>query len=278
MNLTSNQAVQMSSIMRKQWLARPDLIREYALKMCAIAEKPKEYFCMEDMFCPREELEIDGNGIAEINITGMLLDECPKIYEKLGMATGYETICDEIEDAMEEGAKAILFCTNSPGGTVSGNLEVAQMIAQLPIPTGAHCVGMACSAAYKLIAGTGFIVANPSADVGNIGTILCWADDTEFWKMMGIEWKAIVNQGADLKSTFHLMPNETQTQFLQAQMDEAGAIFRNHVTEGRTKAGATLDPEIWRAGWYSGTHAESLGLIDAIGTEEDAKMELLSRI
>lgn len=278
MTITPTQAIQASVIMRKQWLARTDMVREFALKTVAIADKPKEYFEMEDFFCPREEMEIDGNGIAEINITGMLLDECPKIYEKLGMATGYETIMDEIEDALEDGAKAILFCTNSPGGTVSGNLEVAQYIAQLPVPTAAHCVGMACSAAYKLISGTGFITANPSADVGNIGTILCWADDTEFWKMMGVEFKAIVNQGADLKSTFHLMPDSTQMLFLQEQINAAGQIFHDHVLQGRTKAGATLDPEIWRAGWYSGAKAEDLGLIDGLGSENDCKMELMSRI
>ena len=226
---------------------------------------------MEDMFCPREEMEIDGNGIAEIHVSGMLLDECPKLYEKLGMATGYCTIMDEIEEALEEGAKAILFCVNSPGGTVSGNIEVAQKIMNLEIPTAAHCTGMACSAAYKLSASTGFITATPSTYVGNIGSILCWEEDQEFWRMMGIEFKAIVNQGADLKSTFHLPPDSTQLVFLQEQIDMAGAAFKEHVIQGRTKAGAQLDPEIWRAGWYAGAKAEDLGLIDGIGTEDHSQ-------
>jgi len=278
MNLTTSQALQASSVRRKQWLCRSEQVREFALRVCSLADKPKEYFDMTDFFSPREEMEIDGNGIAEIHITGMLMDDCPPIYEKIGVATCYDTIEDEIKDALEQGCKAILFCINSPGGTVSGNMEIAQMIADLPIPTASHCKGLACSAAYKLASGTNAIVASPSAEVGNIGTILTWADDDEFWAMMGIEWKAIVNQGADLKSTFHTTPTEPQLVFLQESINRAGEIFQNFVRVGREKAGATLDPEIWRAGWYSGEKAGSLGLIDDIGDEEEAKQLLLSMI
>lgn len=149
------------------------------------------------------------------------------------------------------------------------------MIANLPVPTVAHCHGLACSAAYKLSAGCNYIVASESATVGNIGTIMSWMDCSEFWKENGIEFKALTSEGADLKSTFHLEPNDTQIEFLQEGINEAGRQFREHVATGREKAGATLDPEIWRAGWYSGEKAGELGLIDDIGTAEDARQYVL---
>jgi ClpP class serine protease len=91
---------------------------------------------------------------------------------------------------------------------------------------------------------------------------MSWADDTEFWSSIGINFKALTNEGADLKSTFHLEPDEAQLAFLQESINEAGAAFRSHVEANRKG----INPEVFRAGWYSGEKAKSLGLIDALGT------------
>lgn len=141
-----------------------------------------------------------------------------------------------------------------------------EVIAASAIPISSFCASLACSAAYHLIAGTKRIIASPSATVGNIGTILSWADDTEFWNAMGIEWKALVNEGADLKSTGHLEPDETQIAFLQESINESGKAFRDHVQKHRPG----INAEVFRAGWYSGEKAKALGLTDEIGTLETA--------
>jgi len=276
---TISQMRMLASIRGQQWLMRPDSIQEFALAALDVPEKANSLnISMEDFFELRPETVMDADGIAHIYIYAALVDSCPPIYEKLGLATCYCTIEEEIEESIEIGAKAILFHINSPGGTVSGNVEIASMIADLELPTAAHCYGLACSAAYKLAAGCDVIIATESAQVGNIGTILSWADCTEFWRQNGVEFKAMTNAGADLKSTFHLEPDSTQLAFLQQSIDEAGQQFREHVTAGRTAAGATLDDEVWRAGWYSGQRAGSLGLIDGIGTAEDARQYLISRL
>jgi len=95
---------------------------------------------------------------------------------------------------------------------------------------------------------------------------------------MGITFKALTSEGAELKSTFHLEPNETQLAFLQESINEAGQQFRDHVTAGRTAAGVSLDDEVWRAGWYSGQRAGQIGLIDQVGTADDAKQWLLGQL
>jgi ClpP class serine protease len=123
------------------------------------------------------------------------------------------------------------------------------------------------------------IVAAPSAQVGNIGAILSWADCDAFWEGMGITFKALVSEGADLKSTFHLEPSESQIAFLQESIDEAGKAFRDHVAKGRSAAaGDVLSDEVWRAGWYSGDRAESLGLVDFIGGPQVAIQGLLGML
>lgn len=276
---TIGQLRMLSSLRGHQWMVRPDAIQTFALAALDVPEKSNSLNIeFEDFFEIRPESEVDANGIGHVHIQGMLVHSCPPIYEKLGLVTRYSTIQDETDDMIEEGAKAILFHIDSPGGTVAGNVELSKYIRDLPMPTASHCDGLACSAAYKIASGTGQIIATESSQVGNIGTILSWQDCTEFWAMNGIEFKALVSEGAELKSTFHLEPNETQLAFLQESVDEAGAIFREFVAAGRTKAGAVIDPEIWRAGWYDGEHALQLGLIDAIGTCKNATDYLLGEI
>jgi ClpP class serine protease len=105
---------------------------------------------------------------------------------------------------------------------------------------------------------------------------MSWVDCTEFWRENGIEFKALTSEGADLKSTFHLEPNETQLAFLQESINESGRRFREHVEEGRGKAGVRMDDEVWRAGWYCGNRAGELGLIDELGSAEEARQNLLA--
>lgn len=262
----------LSSLRGQQWMVRPDAIQSFALAALDITEKASNSISIsfEDFYELRPPPSLDTDGIGHVFVHGMLVDSCPPIYEKLGLSLRYSTIKSETEHLILTGATSVLFHINSPGGTVAGNAEISEYIRDLPVPTASYCEGLACSAAYKLASGTGAIIASQSAQVGNIGTIMSWQDCTEFWAMQGIEFKALTSNGADLKSTFHLEPDETQLAFLQESLDEAGGAFREFVTAGREAAGVAVDPEIWRAGWYSGDHAMMLGLIDGVGTAQDA--------
>lgn len=260
------------SIRGQQWMIRPDKVSEFVLAALDVPEKKSE-FDLADYYDLRTAAFVDPQGIGHIEIKGALLQSTPKIYEKLGLATKYQTIVDETETVIAAGASAILFHVNSPGGTVAGNVETATFIQSIEIPKAGYCTGLCCSAAYKLSAGMDFIMALPSAEVGNIGVILTWADCTEFWKEVGIEFKALVNTGSDLKSTFHLEPDATQTAFLQEQIDAMGEEFASWVKANRPQ----VANEVFRAGWYHDMKAEELGLIDGIGRIEEAIIELLSR-
>ena len=275
---TIGQLRMLSSLRGQQWMVRPDAIQAFALAALDVPEKANSInLDTEDFFELRPPPWVGPDEIGHVYIQGMLVGSCPPVYGKLGLATCYPTISEETEEMIEAGAKFILYHINSPGGTVSGNVELAEYIRDLAIPTAAYCEGLACSAAYKLASATGAIIASKSAQVGNIGTIMSWQDCTEFWAMQGVEFKALTSDGADLKSTFHLEPNETQLAFLQDSLDEAGGAFREFVSAGRAAAGATVDPEIWRAGWYCGDHALMLGLIDGVGTAQDAANHLTGK-
>jgi ClpP class serine protease len=186
----------------------------------------------------------------------------PPIWEMVGN-TDYRTIAGEIGAASKAEALGIVLHVDSPGGMCAGLPEAARAIerASVNMHVRAEVRGMACSAAYYLACMADEIVASPSSDVGNIGTVMAWVDATDFYESQGISFNVLTNEGADLKGMFHDAGriSETQIEFLQAQVDALGADFRAVVDGNRT-----VDPEVFRAGWYSGGQAISLGLIDAI--------------
>jgi protease-4 len=208
-------------------------------------------------FRPSPSIE---NGLGTISIQGMLTNGVPAIYEKVGIVTSYDSIKNEIEDLLEQGAQAINFVINSGGGSVNGAIELSRYIASLNVPTAATVMSCACSAAYMLASATNRIVISETAQIGNIGTIMSWYDFTQYFQRMGIEPKAITNEGATLKSTFHLEPNAEQLAFLQESANQHGETFQAFVSERRPD----IDEEVFRAGWYSGQRAIDLGLADEI--------------
>jgi protease-4 len=266
---TTSHLRMLASIRDERWAIRADSVERFALSALEVLERTAD-FSWEDFYDLRQPMGI-ADGVAHIQIKGALLNQTPAIYEKLGLATRYSTIIQETEAAVSSGARAILYHVDSPGGTVAGVVEAGAAIQNAGIPTAAYCHGLACSAAYWLASGAGYIMATPSAQVGNIGAILSWADCSKFWEEMGVQFKALVSEGADLKSTFHLEPDDAQLAFLQEGINEAGRMFREHVSAGR---GNKLNDEVWRAGWYSGERAESLGLIDDVASVKEALAEL----
>jgi len=206
---------------------------------------------------PKASLE---NGIGTIHIQGMLTNSVPAIYQIVGIVTSYDSIKDEIDDLLEQGAQAINFVINSGGGSVNGAIELSRYIASLSVPTAATVTSCACSAAYMLASATNRILISETAQIGNIGTIMTWYDWTQYERNIGVEAKAITNEGATLKSTFHLEPNAEQLAFLQESANQHGETFQAFVSERRPD----LDEEVFRAGWYSGQRAIDLGLADEI--------------
>lgn len=268
---TIEQLRMLSAVRGEIWAMHEDRVQELALACLDAGEKSISTADMAQFFPMREQAAMHqtaGGQVAVIPVQGSLVRKAPRLYEELGLVTRYQTVIDETLSAEASGASGIVYVFDSPGGTVAGVSEAGEAIAGATVPTVALCDGLTCSAAYWLASQCKSLVATPSAEVGNIGAILSWADCSGFWSEMGVEFKALVSEGAVLKSTFHLEPDETQVEFLQERINEAGRDFQAAVVAGRGED--TLDDEVWRAGWYSGERAVSLGLVDEIGGLEEA--------
>jgi len=240
------------------WAISPHAFAEVQRTLAA-ASQPDAMLTLADMVVLRPEMDIDETATAHVYVQGALGDKMPNIWGMVGN-TDYRQLRDEIAVAKEVGSTSLALHIDSPGGMVAGLEEVGEAIADSNMHVTAYVDGMACSAAYYLACQADSIVATPSSEVGNIGTVLAWADDKPAWESMGIEFNVLTNEGADLKGTFRDSPmTDSQREFLQQGINEAGADFRRIVEGNRD-----VDPEVFRAGWYSGDRALALGLIDTI--------------
>ena len=108
------------------------------------------------------------NGVAVINVCGVLAGGMPGFWEKVGN-TDYQTLLSEIAAAKGNSAvKAVLQNVNSPGGNCVGCTEVYDAWADLAAakPVIAYTRGMMCSAAYYGASAANFIYASKTGHGG----------------------------------------------------------------------------------------------------------------
>jgi signal peptide peptidase SppA len=236
-----------------------------------IANPRAEGLNIADLMPQRKPLEIDDQGMATIHALGPLGKGLSKMEQSCG-ATSFEQIREDHAQAISSGARAILLHIDSPGGTVTGTPEIAELIASKPVPTVAYTEDMMASAAYYMAAGADAIVASQSAEVGSIGVLIPWVDSSEAYARQGIRPDPIVNTGGDLKAMgFGGKLSDTQRQYLQESIDRDFGKFKAHVTRYRN-----VSPTAMRGQTMSGESALSAGLINKIGNMEVARETLAS--
>jgi ClpP class serine protease len=261
------------------WYILPSYFRSLKL---ALEEQISQFSTMrqaevEDMltlFCPqRPPMDIDRNGIATINISGVLGTGLAPIEKMLGMCA-YEDIASEVDAALDGGAKAILFSLSSPGGEANGAQETAAKIAAINIPKASYTADLDASACYFLSCSADHKMASPSAQSGCIGTIMPLIDASRLWDAMGLEWTPITGEAEELKGAgWGPSLSDAQREYLQGQVNLRSAAFRDFVSDYRQ-----LDYSRLRGGTYFGPQAVELNLIDRIGSYDQCYEWLLSRV
>lgn len=219
---------------------------------------------------PREAMSIDGEGIAHIEICGVLGKGLSPLEQTCGN-TDYDVAGDELEAAVEQGCRGVFLHVCSPGGACVGNSEVADLVQALPIPCVAYTDDMACSAAYNIAVSARGFYASQSATVGSIGTIIPWIDESKMWAEEGLAWDPITNAEGDLKGAMH-GPSLTEAQrvSLQEYVQDAFEQFRFNVLRNRA-----VPPEAMRGQAFLAPRALANNLIDGICSEQDAYVKLL---
>jgi len=192
-----------------------------------------------------------------------------------GLIAESDTTIEQIRKfAKDDSVRAIVLRVNSPGGGVGPSQEIHEEIRKL---RGKKVVvtsmgALAASGGYYIASASEKIFANPGTITGSIGVIMNFVNVRDLVEKIGIRGMVVKSgEYKDIGSPVREMRPE-ERRLLQGVIDNVHAQFVNAVAEGRgldrEKVVAISDGRI-----FSGEQALALGLVDALGNQQDAVEE-----
>jgi protease-4 len=192
---------------------------------------------------------------------------------------GSERIAKAIRDARADSTiKAVVLRVNSPGGSALASdviwREVTLCKEEKPFIVSMGDV--AASGGYYISCAADVIVAEPNTITGSIGVFgLIPEAGTLMSETFGITIDTVnTNKNAGIGSVFRPV-NELEAQVIQQGVEDVYLTFITRVADGRGMAVADVD-SIGQGRVWAGTDALRIGLVDTLGTLDDA-IEIAAR-
>ena len=200
----------------------------------------------------------DGEHIARLNVTGIIVDDIDREYALKNLKDDDEVL-------------ALIVRIDSPGGTVVGGESLYHQLKDLgkEKPVVAVMGSTATSAGYMIALGADYLIAREGSLTGSIGVLIQTADITGLLEKIGVKPEII--KSGPLKAQPNPLEKTTQParEAIEAVVMDMYSMFVDMVAERRK-----MSPEAVRAladgRVYSGRQALANGLIDAIGSENEA--------
>ena len=201
-----------------------------------------------------------GKKIARIEITGAIASEMR------------QRVLKALKTVEEQKWKALLLRIDSPGGTVGDSQEIYSALRHLQkkVKIVASFGNISASGGVYVGMGAEKIVANPGTITGSIGVILRGNNLERLLDKVGVSFKVIKSGPYKDILSFDRELTDEEKQILQALIDTSYHQFVRTVAEARHLSIETVqgfaDGRI-----FTGEQAQGLGVVDRLGTEEDAR-------
>ncbi len=168
--------------------------------------------------------------------------------------------------------KAVVLDVDSPGGSAFASEDIYLAAKKLATkkPLVAAVRGVGASGSYMVAVAAERIFALPTAVIGSIGVISARPMVEELLDKVGVEM-IVAKAGAskDAGSLFR-QPTPEELKREQELLNDVHARFQEIVAEGRANLTAERVTELATGDIHLGTKALELGLIDELGTLDDA--------
>ena len=183
-----------------------------------------------------------------------------------------QQVLKALETVKEKNFPALLLRIDSPGGTVGDSQEIYYALKKLgeTVKIVASFGNISASGGVYIGMGANQIMANPGTITGSIGVILRGNNLEKLLDKVGVSFK-VIKSGPykDILSFDRELLPEEET-ILQDLIDDSYQQFVETVAEARKLPIETVksfaDGRI-----FTGQQALSLGVVDRLGTEEDAR-------
>jgi len=192
--------------------------------------------------------------------------------EEIGMVARVREMLD-LARADDE-VKALLLRIDSPGGTVTASEQVYSEIMRFKkerrIPVIAQLLGTAASGGYYVAMAADEVQAHPTTVTGSIGVIFSSMNVVGLMEKLGIEDQTITGgEFKDAGSPYRRLNAEERAQ-LQSIVDDLHTRFKEVVSLGRPGLGSEDVARLAEGQIFSAPQALKNGLVDRIGTLEEA--------
>ena len=178
--------------------------------------------------------------------------------------------------ARDDSIKGVLFDINSPGGGVTASEELHRLISEFRADTDKPVLALfgdvAASGGYYMAVACDEIMARRTTITGSIGVIMQSYNFTEAAKKLGITQETIISESTpfkDIMSMTRPMRDEERA-ILTSIVDEMYERFVTVVDEGRPSLSRERVGKLADGRIYSASQAREVGLVDRIGSIDDA--------
>ncbi len=172
----------------------------------------------------------------------------------------------------DKSIKAIILRVNTPGGGVAASQEIYEEVKKTRDSGKIIVVSMgsiAASGGYYIAVGSNLIIANPGTLTGSIGVIAQFMSIKDLAEKLGISQTTIKSGNLkDAGSPFKQM-NDSDKAYFQDVVDNSFSQFIEVVSRERKMDMETLK-KYANGRVFTGLQAKEYGLIDSLGTFEDA--------
>lgn len=172
----------------------------------------------------------------------------------------------------DPGIRAIVLRVESPGGGVAPSQEIFQYIQGVQaqgVPLVVSMGSVAASGGYYIACSADTIIANPGTLTGSIGVIMSFTNLEGLFGKLGMDFEVIKSGTYKDVGSYSRQMTDEERALLQETIDDIHAQFVEAVAEGRgmdhDDVAALADGRI-----FSGRQALEAGLVDRLGTLEDA--------
>lgn len=209
---------------------------------------------------------VSGDAVALIHLDGVIAGT-GSIHSGIVTPEYFASQLDQAE--ADPSVRAILIRVDSPGGTVAASQEIAMDLARVSKPIVVSVGDICASGAYMVASQCDEIIATPTSAIGSIGVIAQIPNVAGLLDSLGIEFTTLTaGEYKDAGSPYRSL-TETETALFEEYIDVSYREFIRIVAEGRSLSEDEV--EEMATGWiWAGMVAQEMGLIDSIGTYNDA--------
>lgn len=181
-------------------------------------------------------------------------------------------VLEALKTVEERKFPALLLRIDSPGGTVGDSQEIYDALKRLQekVKIVASFGNISASGGVYIGMGAPYIMANPGTITGSIGVILRGNNLERLLERVGVSFKVVKSGPYKDILAFDREMSDSERHILQELIDISYQQFVRTVAEGRKLAEEAVrsfaDGRI-----FTGQQALELGVVDRLGTEEDAR-------